>query len=73
MAGSVKNRPNIDAGDRRDPLPNREKAKVAVVMAIADRTAPRWGVQFHPESILCPEGDRLVANYVARTAQRASV
>ena len=26
------------------------------IMAIAHRTLPRWGVQFHPESILTPHG-----------------
>ena len=31
-------------------------------MAIAHRELPRWGVQFHPESILTPDGPALLAN-----------
>jgi anthranilate synthase/aminodeoxychorismate synthase-like glutamine amidotransferase len=35
------------------------------IMAIAHRTLPRWGVQFHPESILTPDGPALLANFLA--------
>ncbi len=38
------------------------------VMAIAHRSLPRWGVQFHPESILTPEGPVLLATFL-RLAQ----
>lgn len=34
------------------------------VMAVAHRELPRWGVQFHPESILTPEGPALLANFL---------
>ena len=34
------------------------------IMAIAHRTLPRWGVQFHPESILTPDGPALLANFL---------
>ena len=33
-----------------------------VVMAVAHRSAPQLGVQFHPESILTPEGGRIIEN-----------
>lgn len=33
-----------------------------LVMAVAHRSAPLYGVQFHPESILSTEGQRLLAN-----------
>jgi len=33
-----------------------------VVMAVAHRTAPQLGVQFHPESILTPDGGRIIEN-----------
>jgi len=33
-----------------------------VVMAVEHRNAPQFGVQFHPESILTPEGGRIIDN-----------
>ncbi len=41
-----------------------------VVMAVAHRTAPQLGVQFHPESILTPDGGRIIEN-VMRWATHA--
>jgi anthranilate synthase component 2 len=35
-----------------------------LVMAIQHRELPRYGVQFHPESILTPEGPRIVRNFL---------
>jgi anthranilate synthase/aminodeoxychorismate synthase-like glutamine amidotransferase len=35
-----------------------------VVMGIRHRTAPVEGVQFHPESVLTPDGPRLLANFL---------
>jgi anthranilate synthase component 2 len=34
-------------------------------MGLAHRTLPLVGVQFHPESILTPQGERLLKNFVA--------
>ena len=34
------------------------------VMAVRDRERPHFGVQFHPESYLCGEGKRLLANFL---------
>jgi anthranilate synthase/aminodeoxychorismate synthase-like glutamine amidotransferase len=34
------------------------------IMAIRHRTWPLYGVQFHPESFLTREGDRLLANFL---------
>jgi anthranilate synthase/aminodeoxychorismate synthase-like glutamine amidotransferase len=34
------------------------------VMGIRHRKYPIEGVQFHPESILSPEGDRLISNFL---------
>jgi para-aminobenzoate synthetase component II len=36
------------------------------VMAVRHRALPVEGVQFHPESVLCEEGPRLLANFLAR-------
>jgi len=42
-----------------------------LVMAVEHRELPRSGIQFHPESILTPDGERLLANFLARGAPRA--
>jgi para-aminobenzoate synthetase len=56
----------------RRPLPP-ELEEIAwdgdgVAMALAHRTRPQWGVQFHPESIATEHGRRLVANFHDLTA-----
>ena len=38
-----------------------------VVMGVAHREKPLWGVQFHPESILSEHGAALVANFLEQT------
>jgi anthranilate/para-aminobenzoate synthase component II len=38
-------------------------------MAAQHRELPRFGVQFHPESILTPDGPTIVRNFL-RLAQR---
>jgi anthranilate synthase component II len=35
-----------------------------VIMAIAHRDAPLYGLQFHPEAILTQHGDRILANFL---------
>jgi anthranilate synthase/aminodeoxychorismate synthase-like glutamine amidotransferase len=41
-----------------------------LVMAISHRSLPVFGVQFHPESVLTPEGEKLLANFLFK--RRAS-
>ena len=36
-----------------------------LVMAARHRNFPVWGVQFHPESILTPEGKKIIRNFLA--------
>ncbi|MBS0225380.1 MAG: aminodeoxychorismate/anthranilate synthase component II [Proteobacteria bacterium] len=40
-------------------------------MAMAHRVLPRWGVQFHPESILTPDGPALLANVLRLSGLRS--
>ena len=35
------------------------------VMGVAEPGRPLWGVQFHPESVLSENGERIVANFLA--------
>jgi anthranilate synthase/aminodeoxychorismate synthase-like glutamine amidotransferase len=37
------------------------------IMGVRHRSLPLHGVQFHPESVLTPEGDKLMANFMRMT------
>ena len=39
-----------------------------VVMGVRHRELPAEGVQFHPESVLTPDGKALLANFLERRA-----
>jgi anthranilate synthase component 2/para-aminobenzoate synthetase component 2 len=39
------------------------------IMGVRHRELPLEGVQFHPESVLTPEGNRLLGNFLAMSAQ----
>ncbi len=43
-----------------------------LVMGLRHRTRSQWGVQFHPESILTPEGRILFANFLELARRSAS-
>jgi len=43
-----------------------------LVMGTQHGALPRFGVQFHPESILTPEGPRIVENFLALSAVAAN-
>jgi anthranilate synthase component 2 len=53
----------------RDDLPEELELTAwtedGLVMATQHRELPRFGVQFHPESILTPEGPRIVEHFLA--------
>lgn len=54
---------------RRVPARFRVHAELeGMTMAISDAEAMQAGLQFHPESILTPLGDRILANLVTRRA-----
>jgi anthranilate synthase component 2 len=52
----------------RDGLPDELELTAwsddGLVMATQHRELPRFGVQFHPESILTPEGPKIVRNFL---------
>ena len=43
-----------------------------LVMAVRHREHRRFGVQFHPESILTPQGQRLIANFLVSAGEVVS-
>jgi para-aminobenzoate synthetase component 2 len=43
------------------------KTQTGVIMGIKHKTAPIYGVQFHPESVLTEGGHQLLANWLATT------
>ena len=53
---------------RRDTLPEVLRLTAwtseGFVMAVRHTTLPRFGVQFHPESILTPQGARILARFL---------
>ena len=42
------------------------RSEDGVVMGVRHRELPVEGVQFHPESVLCPDGVRLLKNFLDR-------
>ncbi|HET7745640.1 MAG TPA: aminodeoxychorismate/anthranilate synthase component II [Gaiellaceae bacterium] len=48
-----------------DELEVTARARDGEVMAVRHRTHPIEGVQFHPESVLTPDGRALLANFLA--------
>lgn len=56
---------------RRDTLPGcldiTAETDSGEIMGVRHRDLPLEGVQFHPESVLTPEGDRLMANFLRMT------
>jgi anthranilate synthase/aminodeoxychorismate synthase-like glutamine amidotransferase len=64
---------------KRDTLPDVLQVTAVAqddpteIHALAHRTHPVWGVQFHPESILTESGRDLLVNFLAMARQRRGV
>jgi anthranilate synthase component 2 len=55
----------VEPGSLPDALEPCAFSDDGVLMAVRHRTRPVVGVQFHPESVLTPDGPALVANFLA--------
>lgn len=56
------------AADRKSLPPDLHvisEAQDGEVMAVSDRAHAVWGIQFHPESIMTPEGKRIMENFLS--------
>ncbi len=49
-----------------DTLEITAETNSGVIMGVRHRSLPIEGVQFHPESVLTPEGDRLMTNFMGQ-------
>jgi para-aminobenzoate synthetase component 2 len=47
-----------------DELVVTAKTAGGVIMAVEHKTAPAWGVQFHPESVLTEDGFKMFGNWL---------
>lgn len=62
---------------RRESLPEELEVSAwtadGLIMGLRRRGQPHWGVQFHPESYLTPEGPALLANFLRRAGVECEV
>jgi len=54
----------VDAASIAPPLAIQATSADGVIQAMRHETLPVFGVQFHPESVLTPEGTKLLANFL---------
>ncbi len=59
----------VDSDTVPDALEVQARTRDGIVMALRHREMPIFGVQFHPESVLTPEGAKLLANFLDVTGE----
>lgn len=59
-----------DEATMPDCLRVTAKTEDGEVMAVQHRTYPVYGVQFHPESIMTPEGKQMLQNFIQGEGRR---
>jgi len=59
----------VDAASVPDVLAVQATTPDGVIMGLHHRELPIFGVQFHPESVLTPEGAKLLANFLDVTGE----
>ena len=59
----------VDADSVPDSLVVQAHTPDGVIMGLRHRELPIFGVQFHPESVLTPEGTKLLANFLDVTGE----
>lgn len=61
----------VDRNTIKTPLRITAENREGIVMGIAHESAPIFGVQFHPESFLSEEGERIARNFVKEVEKYA--
>ena len=54
----------IDRNTISDELEITSQTADGIVMGVKHKTKPIEGIQFHPESVLTPEGDKIIKNWL---------
>ncbi len=65
MAGRYHSLISILEGEAKKELSVQAFSEEGEIMAVKHKTYPWFGVQFHPESILTPQGRNMIDNFVA--------
>lgn len=63
----------VTLDDGAGPLRVTARSPEGEIMALAHRTHPTYGIQFHPESVLTPQGKALLANFLTGAERFASM
>ncbi len=59
----------VDEATLPSELEVTARTEDGVIMAMRHRSLPLEGVQFHPESVLTPDGPRILANFLRRIGE----